>query len=629
MSERKNIERLFQEKFKDFEVEPTPQVWEGIASKLEKKENKRRVIPFWLKASGIAASLVLGYFVADQYTGWSSEFNSDKNNSETIVSSEASNDNKENNAAVKQKNSTTKNDNINEQNSQKTSIVANENVQDHQKNTSKINQSTLKTSNAGLVSSEKIGNKKANSSEKRNLSPFIKKDQFQSNTSNEIAHTSPKNHSKRSHSNTSSLDEKDGFSSDKTNQSIVQNNTSANSQFNKSNVVNKSNQNNAVGTDKLSNNWVENHNDDNISSNDKVRNNAIAATNNPKANQNNAIGKDKLSNNLVEDHNNDANISFKDQIQNNAMAESNKQKANSEKLILNDQQNTWIAYAVAVNPNVIADNAQVKDSTALAVVEENPLEKLLREKESKEKEKIIIADNSPKWKIKPNVAPLFMNANQGSPIDDQFADNTKDFENNLSVGLGLDYALSPKFAIRTGINKFNVGYNTNDIAYYVDLNSKDNSNNTIQTINMKPEYSIVVEDRNASSGNQELVSQNIDEGFLNQRFGYIEVPFEVSYKLVDKKFGVQIITGLSTLFLNENKVSVVSNGFSTELGEANNLNKIHYSTNIGVGFKYSFWKSFEANFEPTFKYQINTFNANSGGFKPYLIGLYTGISFKF
>lgn len=601
--------------------------------KIREKENKRRVIPFWLKASGIAASLVLGYFVAEQYTGGTSNVNSDSTNSETIVSSESSN--KERSSIESQQNSTTKEVDVIDHNTQNTSIVANENDQSHQNTTSKINsttskinQSTLKTSNASLVSSEKNNGTKSNSFGKANKSKSIKNQQFQSNASNEIAHTAPKNHSKKNALTTSSVKEDEVFSVNNENQSVAQNNAATNSPSNKKGVIgNDSQNNNAVVTDKASKKFIENK--------EVAQNNA--PTNSPsnkkdgisKDNQNNnVVVTDKASNNLVENQNNDNNSSFKEQLQNKAMAESNRQKANTDQLILtNDSQNNWIAYAV--NPNLIEDNTSAKDSTAVAVVEENPLEKLLREKLSKEKEEKIIADNSSKWKVRPNVAPLFMNAGQGSPIDDQFADNAKDFENNLSIGLGVDYALSPKFAIRTGINRFNVGYNTNDIAYYVDLNSKDNSTQTIQTINMKPEYSIVLEDRNSASGSQEIAAQNKDEGFLNQRFGYIEVPFEVSYKLVDKKFGVQIITGLSTLFLNENKVSVISNGFSTELGEANNLNKIHYSTNIGVGFKYSFWKSFEANFEPTLKYQINTFNANSGGFKPYLIGLYTGISYKF
>jgi Leucine-rich repeat (LRR) protein len=139
---------------------------------------------------------------------------------------------------------------------------------------------------------------------------------------------------------------------------------------------------------------------------------------------------------------------------------------------------------------------------------------------------------------------------------------------------------------------------------------------------------MVINDYNKTA-NTELVSQNETQGSINQRFGYIEVPFEISYKLVDKKIGVEIISGLSTLFLNNNQVSIVSSGLTTILGEANNLNKIHFSTNIGLGVKYNFWKSFEANIEPTFKYQINTFSNDSGGFKPYFVGLYSGISYNF
>ena len=96
-----------------------------------------------------------------------------------------------------------------------------------------------------------------------------------------------------------------------------------------------------------------------------------------------------------------------------------------------------------------------------------------------------------------------------------------------------------------------------------------------------------------------------------------------------RKFGIQVIGGMSTLFLNENNLSVVSNGMSTSLGQATNLNDVSFSSNIGLGFNYSFWKNFQANLEPRFKYQINTFSNDNGGFKPYFIGLYTGLSFKF
>jgi len=64
MSERKNIDRLFQEKFKDFEVDPSEDIWVNIETKLDEKK-KRRVIPFWWKFSGVAAVLLIGFWIAN------------------------------------------------------------------------------------------------------------------------------------------------------------------------------------------------------------------------------------------------------------------------------------------------------------------------------------------------------------------------------------------------------------------------------------------------------------------------------------------------------------------------------------------------------------------------------------
>ena len=62
MSERKNINKLFQENFENFEVIPDEIVWKNIEMKLNEKK-KRRVVPFWWKLSGIAATLLIGFFV--------------------------------------------------------------------------------------------------------------------------------------------------------------------------------------------------------------------------------------------------------------------------------------------------------------------------------------------------------------------------------------------------------------------------------------------------------------------------------------------------------------------------------------------------------------------------------------
>ena len=118
-------------------------------------------------------------------------------------------------------------------------------------------------------------------------------------------------------------------------------------------------------------------------------------------------------------------------------------------------------------------------------------------------------------------------------------------------------------------------------------------------------------------------------GYLNQKLGFIEVPLEIEYVIIDKKIGLNIIGGGSTLFLDENMISLNSSNFSTNLGEANYLNSLSFSTNIGIGIDYKISPQFQLNLEPIFKYQINTFNSSAGDVKPYYFGIYSGFSFKF
>jgi len=60
MLDKKNIDRLFQEKLQDFEQEPRPEVWGQIQERMQQKK-KRRFAAWWLYAG--AAILILGVFV--------------------------------------------------------------------------------------------------------------------------------------------------------------------------------------------------------------------------------------------------------------------------------------------------------------------------------------------------------------------------------------------------------------------------------------------------------------------------------------------------------------------------------------------------------------------------------------
>jgi hypothetical protein len=90
-----------------------------------------------------------------------------------------------------------------------------------------------------------------------------------------------------------------------------------------------------------------------------------------------------------------------------------------------------------------------------------------------------------------------------------------------------------------------------------------------------------------------------------------------------------LIGGLSSLFLIDNSVTLESGGTATEMGEANNLNPLNFSTNLGFGLEYEISPRIQLNLEPVFKYQLNTFSDSAGDFNPYSIGIYSGLNFRF
>lgn len=273
----------------------------------------------------------------------------------------------------------------------------------------------------------------------------------------------------------------------------------------------------------------------------------------------------------------------------------------------------------------LKEKEESKKQTSTNPETPNELEEILKAKSAK---KNAVASNSKnKWQISPNVAPVYLNANSGgSPIDEQLSDYEKKSDNSVSFGVGIRYAVNNKIIVRTGINKVVVGYNTSNVLYSTGLTANNLrnieyfSNNAVKFINER-NYGLLT--------TTEKDIQSTSTGNLNQKMGYYELPMEVSYAIFDKKFGVNLIGGFSTLFLNENSISLVSPQTNIELGEAKNLSQVHFSTNVGLGFKYQITKSFQINLEPMIKYQLNTFSNNSGDFKPLFIGLYSGISYGF
>lgn len=236
-----------------------------------------------------------------------------------------------------------------------------------------------------------------------------------------------------------------------------------------------------------------------------------------------------------------------------------------------------------------------------------------------------------KFEVSTHAAPIYYgNMGSGNFIDPMFADNDSHGEITFSYGVNLTYSITEKFRIRSGINKVAMSYNTNGIAYHAVINPT-----SIGSIDYKnDDIRLIDETQSATKGTPapetyRVSVGSVNPGSMNQRSGYIEVPVELEFNILDSRFGINLIGGASTLFLDENIISVTSGSTTTDLGKANNLNTVSFSTNIGLGLDYKLSDKFNLNFEPIFKYQINTFDAASAEFQPYYLGIYSGFSYKF
>ncbi len=511
MNDKKNIDRLFQEKFKDFEVTPEAHVWEKIRARQNKNKKRALVIPFWYKAIGIAALIALllnlGYRTynqtitqeqivtrpeTDNKDGFSTDNlkTSKLPNTTDIVAEEKETSNYNNPKHVKKENSTKENVTLNSK------ITSNQKHTPIQKDPKKI--PTYK--NSTNTNSKKV--------------------QVAENTSFKKA-------------NQNKVDEKIDIQKDI-------------DHLKKSNA---------------------------ISENEK----SIFVTPSSKK---------------------------EDPLENNRVADTQKNQT-AEKLKGQPEEN-------------IEDSGKKSIFDAI---------------DKAEKEEVIVAENqaSKKWNISPSIAPVYYDAiGDGSSIDPQFADNTKNGGVNLSYGVQIAYTVNDRLTIRSGVHKLDLSYATEDIGF----NPSTTRGQNIESINYAPNSSsILISD--FQEPNESFISdidkndiQNQNLGLLSQSIDYIEVPLEMKYAITNKKIGFNVIGGVSTLFLQNNEISIEAGDFETSIGEANNLNEVSFSGNIGLGVDYKISDQFKINLEPIFKYQFNAFT-NTENFKPYYFGVYTGVSIQF
>lgn len=518
MKDKKNIDKLFDGSFKNFEATPSPRVWENIQAELNKEKKDRKVIPLWIKYGGIAALLALlltvGNWVFKPIDSLPNAI-TNENRLDSIEETQINND------FVTPELPETK--------------VATENtITETTQNTSAQEVSTVMDN----VSNNKNNQQSVNNSTKTVIA------------SNDI-----------------------------------QNNTSER----------KASQNNNLNEGKQQKSTVD-------------KRLAISETT-----------SDLPSNNIKTDN-------YKNSQEGKGLIIKNGKIASEE-----------VDGSVAVSEN--SENTEenpIESETILETKNKKSILDAIAEKEEADENLIENENQKPvhRWNVTPNVAPVYYSSfGNGSSIDPDFDNNPQKGDVNMSYGLQVSYALSKRLSVRSGVNNVDLSYSTSDIVIgtgpvSMALGSVDYGGKqfVVTAINR----SSLNSSGYPSNGFGEITLKSTSaDARLIQSINYYEVPVELKYVVIDSKFGLNLIGGVSTLFLGNNEISVKSDNFSSVLGEANNLSNVSFSTNVGLGLDYKLSKKFIFNIEPMFKYQLNPYTDSSVNYKPYYLGVYSGLSFKF
>jgi hypothetical protein len=255
---------------------------------------------------------------------------------------------------------------------------------------------------------------------------------------------------------------------------------------------------------------------------------------------------------------------------------------------------------------------------------------------------------SARWSISALATPTYYGTiNSGSDALSKQIMSSEQAVVSYSGGVAVAYKLNKRLSIQSGIFYSSMGQEVNGVnsfagfQKYVSSKGGPNfavltTNGTIYTTNPDVFLSAgsnsnrIITNYNNDVFDPQKASLNYMNNTMKQSFSYLELPVFLRYKIIDRTVDFNLIGGLSYNFLVDNSVYTVIDGTKYAIGTTGGMNMFSLSSSVGMGMEYNFSSKLSLNLEPTFRYYMNTFSANSGSnFHPYSFGIFSGLSYKF
>jgi hypothetical protein len=253
-----------------------------------------------------------------------------------------------------------------------------------------------------------------------------------------------------------------------------------------------------------------------------------------------------------------------------------------------------------------------------------------------------------RWSISAMAAPTYYMA---------FTSNSNEYSRRLqnaeksivsySGGFSFSYNINKKLSIQSGLYYSSIGQEVSGINSYAGFEkyvaSKSSRNFEVLTTsgNVLPvNRDIYLADGNMTDRVLTMYTLDVFDpvksglsylgNSLFQDFRYLEMPVVMKYKLIDKKFDVNLIGGLSYNLLVDNSVFAMVEGSKMNIAYTDGLNPSTFSGSFGMGMEYNMSEKFSFNLEPTIRYFLSPLGEQLWTqIHPYSFGIFTGVSYKF
>jgi hypothetical protein len=218
---------------------------------------------------------------------------------------------------------------------------------------------------------------------------------------------------------------------------------------------------------------------------------------------------------------------------------------------------------------------------------------------------------------------------------------------SYSGGFTFAYNVSRRISVQTGVFYSSVGQKISGISSYSGFSQY------LSTKSGSP-FSVITSSGTISSSNNDLFLMDNNSAArvvtiytrdvfdpvkaelsyisnaVYQNFSYLEIPFVMRYKLLDRSIDFNLVGGLSYNLLLTNSAYTTGSGEKFVIGETEGLSPVTFSSTIGMGMEYKLSTSLSLNLEPTFRYYLTPLGGLAGSsIHPYSFGILSGIFYKF